>query len=208
MSYDFSFDLSGLSQSLLKDIAKFSEKERVHEKISDMARNIVKKFHVNKITGLPISDSITIIEDLINIQITNSLLKEHFKQAEKRALFLPHCCRKYMDSRCLAEFDSETTSYVCKHCSKDCLVNQATKLAKNKKYDVYVLPGGSCIRTIIQKNRYEGIVGVACTDELKLGTKILKQFEIPSQSIPLVKNGCSGTLFNFETLEEIIRDKN
>jgi len=106
MSYDFTFDLSRLSQPLFKEIAEFSEKERVHEKIGDMARNIVQKFHVDKITGLPICDSLTVIEDLINIQITNSLLKEHFYHANKRALFLPHCCRKYMDSRCKAEFDS------------------------------------------------------------------------------------------------------
>lgn len=71
MSYDFTFDLSRLSQPLFKEIAEFSEKERVHEKIGDMARNIVQKFHVDKITGLPICDSITVIEDLINIQRTN-----------------------------------------------------------------------------------------------------------------------------------------
>ncbi len=207
MSYDFIFDLSRLSQPLFKEIAEFSEKERVHEKIGDMARKMVQKFHVDKITGLPICDSITVIEDLINIQITNSLLKEHFNQANKRALFLPHCCRKYMDSRCKAEFDSETTSYVCNHCSQDCMINQATKLAKKEQYDVYVLPGGSCIRKIIQKNTYEGVIGVACTDELKVGTKILEQFRMPSQSIPLVKNGCSDTRFNFETLERVMSDK-
>jgi len=80
--------------------------------------------------------------------------------------------------------------------------------SKKEKYDVHVLPGGSCIKKIIQKNTYEGVIGVACADELKLGMKILEQFSITSQSIPLVKNGCSGTRFNFETLEGIIRDKN
>ena len=208
MSYDFTFDLSRLSQLLFKEIAEFSEKERVHEKIGDMARNIVQKFHVDKITGLPICDSVTVIEDLINIQITNSLLKDPFKQANKRVLFLPHCCRKYMDQRCKAHFDPDIASYLCRHCSEDCQVHKATILAKKENYDVYVLPGGSCIRKIFQKNSYEGVIGVACTDELKLGTKILKQFHIPSQSIPLVKNGCSGTQFNFETLERVIGDKN
>lgn len=207
MSYDFTFDLSKLSQPLFKEIAEFSEKERVHEKIGDMARKIVQKFHVDKITRLPISDSLTVIEDLIHIQITNSLFKERFNQANNRALFLPHCCRKHMDARCKAEFDSETTSYVCNHCSWDCMVHRATELAKKEHYDVFVLPGGSCIRKIIQKNTYEGIIGVACTDELKLGVKILEQFSMPSQSIPLVKNGCSGTRFNFETLERVMRDK-
>ena len=70
---------------------------------------------------------------------------------------------------------------------------------------MYILPGASCVRKIIQKNAYEGIVGVACTDELKLATNMLKQFDISSQGIPLLKNGCSDTRFNFDTLRKIIK---
>ena len=204
MSYDFTFDISNLSQALFKEIMEQSEKGKVHEKIGEMARNMVKKFNVSKITGLPICDSITVIEDIIAAYIKNSTHKEAFLMSNKRALFLPHCSRKYMDLRCKADFDAEISSYTCNHCSNDCLVNQATTLAKKEQYDVYVLPGGSCIRKIIQKNGYKGIVGIACTDELKVGTKILEEFSIPVQCIPLTKNGCSGTRFNFETLKEII----
>ena len=205
MSYSFTFDLSKLSQTLFKDIAELSEKGKVPKKIGDMARNLVKRFNVNKITGLPVGDSITVIEDIINIHIKNSLYREPFLKTSKRALFLPHCCRKYMDSRCKANFDLETSTYICNHCSEDCLINQATKLGKKENYDVYVLPGGSCVRKIIQKNAYKGIVGVACTDELKLAEGILEQFDISSQGIPLLKNGCSETRFNFETLRKIIK---
>ena len=89
------------------------------------------------------------------------------------------------------------------------MINQATKLAKKENYDVYVLPGASCIRKIFKKNSYEGIVGVACTDELKLAANFLEQFNLSAQAIPLIKNGCSGTRFNFETLQEILkRDEN
>ncbi|MEA2055208.1 MAG: DUF116 domain-containing protein [Candidatus Thermoplasmatota archaeon] len=70
---------------------------------------------------------------------------------------------------------------------------------------MYVLPGSSCIRKIFQKNMYDGIVGVACTDELKLAIGILEQFNISAQGVPLIKNGCSGTQFNFETLRKIIK---
>jgi len=34
---------------------------------------------------------------------------------------------------------------------------------------------------------------------------MLKQFNIPAQGIPLLKNGCSGTQFNFDTLKDIIK---
>ncbi len=204
MSYAFTFDLSKLSQAIFKDIAKISEHDKLNEKLATMARNIVNKFNVDKHTGLPISESITVIEDLIHINLKNSLQKEQFLQTQKRALFLPHCCRKYMDSRCHATFDTTTSSYTCNHCSTDCLVHQATVLSAQRNYDIYVLPGASCVRKIFQKKHYEGIVGVACTDELKLASTILEQHNIHAQGIPLIKNGCSETQFDFEILEQIL----
>ena len=208
MSYNFTFDLSQLSQALFKEISKFSMKERVHEKISNIARKLVKKFNVEKIIGLSLCDSITLIEDLINIQIKNNVFKRYFIKSKRRALFLPHCCRKYMDSKCKANFNSETSSYICNHCSNDCVINQATKLAKKENYDVYILAGSSCVRKILEKNEYEGIIGVACTEELRYATKIFDRCEITPQGVPLIKNGCSGTLFNFETLKQIIKTGN
>jgi hypothetical protein len=204
MSYAFTFDLSKLSQAIFKDIAKISENDKLNEKLATMARNIVNKFNVDKHTGLPISESITVIEDLIHINLKNSLQKEQFLQTQKRALFLPHCCRKYMDSRCHATFDTTTSSYTCNHCSPDCLIHQATVLSAQRNYDIYVLPGASCVRKIFQKKHYEGIVGVACTDELKLASTILEQHNIHAQGIPLIKNGCSETQFDFDILEQIL----
>ncbi len=209
MGYTFTFDLSKLSQTFFKEIAEFSEKGKITEKIGDMARNMVKKFDVDKITGLPVCDSITVIEDLINASVKNSVHKERFLNTNKRVLFLPHCCRKYMDSRCKAYFDPDITSYLCRHCSEDCQVHKATILAKKENYDVYVLPGGSCVKKIFQKKPYNGVIGVACTEEISLSTKILEQFNVSVQNIPLIKNGCSRTQFNFKTLQKIMleRDK-
>jgi hypothetical protein len=204
VSYTFTFDLSKLSQAIFKDIAKISEKDKLNEKLANMARNLVSKFNVDKHTGLPISDSITVIEDLIRVTMKNSLQQEQFLQTKQRALFLPHCCRKYMDSRCKATFDTTSSSYSCNHCSPDCLVHQATVLSTQRKYDIYVLPGASCVRKIFQQHHYEGIVGVACTDELKLASTILEQHNIHAQGIPLIKNGCSETRFNFETLDKTL----
>jgi hypothetical protein len=84
------------------------------------------------------------------------------------------------------------------------LVNQATSLAEKKGYDVYILPGGSCVHKILRANDYEGVVGVACGEEIKLGGKALKSRGIAGQSIPLVKNGCANTSFNIETLFRIL----
>jgi hypothetical protein len=83
----------------------------------------------------------------------------------------------------------------------------ATNLAKKENYDVYILPGASCIKKIFQKNNYEGAIGVACTNELQLASNLLEQYNIQIQGIPLIKNGCSGTQFNFDTLGELITNK-
>jgi hypothetical protein len=112
-----------------------------------------------------------------------------------------------MDSRCKADFDPGLASYLCRNCSDDCQVNKATKLAKKENFDIYVLPGSSCIKKIFQNNSYDGVIGVACTEEINISTKILEQLNIAVQNIPLIKNGCSGTRFSFETLERIIEEK-
>ena len=84
------------------------------------------------------------------------------------------------------------------------MVHIATLLAAKEHYDIYVLPGGSGVRKIFQKVPYEGVVGIACTDELRLASKILEQYHIPAQGIPLTKNGCSSTRYNVETLQEYL----
>ena len=208
MSYNFTFDLSKLPQALFRELAEFAEKEGVHKKLGGISRVLVKKFNVDTITGLNITDSILVIEDLIDITIKNNVYRDSFQKIKKKALFLPHCCRKYMDSRCKAEFNPETSSYFCNHCSTDCQVHKATLLAKQENMDIYVLPGASGIKKIFLRRPYEGIVRIACTEELKLGGDILQQYDIPMQAIPLIKNGCSETQFNFDTLKKIMRKSN
>jgi len=207
MSYKFNFDLSRISQSFFSDIAKFSNKKNIHGKIGKVARHLVKKFKIDKMTGIPISDAITVVEDLIDAYVKNIVQREEFLKTKKRALLLPHCSRKYMDSRCKASFDEETSSYKCAHCSPDCLINKATKLGEEEGYDVFVLPGGSCIRKIIKKG-YEAFVGVACSEEIKLANNLLDSYKgshrIITQGVPLIKNGCSGTTFSLETLKNVL----
>ncbi len=204
MAYNFNFNLTKISRSLFKDIARFSKRKNIHKRLGETARYLVEKFKLHEITGLPVSDAIMVVEDLIDTYVKNLTEREKFLKTRKRALFLPHCSRKYMDSRCKAIFDKKTSSYKCMHCSPDCKINKATKLGKEKGYDVYILPGGSCIKKILQSKKYEGIVGVACTEELKLGYKNLSGTGIASQGIPLLKNGCSDTNFSLKTLKSIL----
>jgi hypothetical protein len=79
-------------------------------------------------------------------------------------------------------------------------VNKADCLARKKEYDVYILPGGSCVSKILKTANYEGVVGVACGEEIKISGEILGGGDVAGQAIPLIKNGCANTIFNLETL--------
>jgi hypothetical protein len=200
MPYKFIFDLSRISRFFFSEIAKVGYQKGMHKKVGRTAQEMIKKFKIQEATGLNVSDAVVLLEDLIDLQARNLVEREKFVQTRKRALFLPHCSRKYMDNRCHAIFDAQIPSYVCKHCSSDCLINRAVTFAERKGYDVYILPGGSCIPKILKTKDYEGIVGVACGEETKISGEVLKGMEVVGQAIPLIKNGCANTAFNIETL--------
>ncbi len=204
MSYNFNFDLSKFPKAFFREIAKVSNERKIHKKLGSISRDIAKKFKFYEYTGLPVSDGLMVVEDLIDIYIKNIINKKKFSNAKKKPLLLPHCSRKYMDNRCKAKINPKFSSYECSHCSPDCLINKATKLGRDKGYDVYVLPGGSCIRKILSQRKYKGVIGVACSEEIKMGNEFLDAMKIPSQSVPLIKNGCSNTKFDIKTLKSVL----
>lgn len=204
MPYKFTFDLSRIPQFFFMEVARISYEKQMHKRVSEALKDIIKKFRIEELTGLNLSDAIYLLEDLVDVETRNFLEREKFRKTKKRVLFLPHCSRKFMDNRCKATFKQEVPTYVCAHCSPDCLINEATSIAEKKGYDVYVLPGGSCVSKILKMKRYDGVVGVACGEELKLAGEILSQMNIAGQAIPLLKNGCANTVFNMETLLKVL----
>jgi hypothetical protein len=204
MPYKFTFDLSRIPRFFFAEITKASYQKGVHKRIGKTTQEIIRKFKIQEATGLNLSDAVVLLEDLIDIQARNLVQREKFMKTRRRALFLPHCSRKFMDSRCGAIFDPSAPSYICAHCSEECLVNQAVSIAERKGYDVYVLPGGSCIPKILRTRCYEGAVGVACGEETKLSGDMLDKLDIAGQAVPLIKNGCANTIFNIETLSKTL----
>jgi hypothetical protein len=200
MPYKFTFDLSRIPRFFFTEIAKASYQRGMHKKVSKTVQEMIRKFKIQEATGLNISDAVVLLQDLIDLHSRNLVERERFVQTKKRVLFLPHCSRKYMDGRCGATFDASVPSYVCAHCSGDCLVNRAVSLAEKKGYDVYVVPGGSCVPKILKARGYEGVVGVACGEEARLSGELLDNMGVSGQAIPLIKNGCANTVFNIETL--------
>ncbi len=204
MPYKFTFDLSKIPRFFFAEIAKTSYQKRVHQRIGRNAQEMIKKFKIQEATGLELSDALVLLEDLIDVHARNLIEREKFVLTKKRALFLPHCSRKYMDNQCNAFFDSTIPSYICAHCSPDCLVNKATSFAERKGYDVYIVPGGSCVTKILKTKGYEGAVGVACGEEIRLIGEVLTDIGITGQAIPLIKNGCANTVFNTDTLAKTL----
>lgn len=204
MPYRFTFDISKTPHRFFTEIALASYNRGVHKVFLHTLQGIIKKFRIQEATGLNLQDAVVLIQDLIDIQAANLLERNNFLKTKKRALFLPHCSRKYMDGRCKAVFDTSIPTYVCAHCSPDCDVNKADSLAKAKGYDVYVLPGGSCVPKILKAHNYEGIVGVACGEEVKMSLELLRSMDVTGQSVPLLKNGCSNTVFNIDTLTKTL----
>lgn len=204
MPYKFTFDLSKAPRFFFTEIARVSYQKGMHKTLLNNLQDIITKCKIQEATGLNLSDAVVLLQDFIEVQSVNLLGRKKFLQAKKRALFLPHCSRKYMDSRCKAFFDASIPSYTCAHCSNDCLVNKAERLAKEKGYDVYVIPGGSCISKILNTNLYEGVVGVACGEEIKIAVDALGNMNVAGQAIPLIKNGCANTAFNMGTLVKVL----
>jgi hypothetical protein len=192
MPYGFSFDLTKISKSFFRELARVSKEKEIHKRLGTSARHIAEKFHLSQITGLDVPDTIQLVEDLVDVQVRNASERARFEKTQIRALFLPHCSRKHMDNKCNATFNPDIPSYKCAHCSPDCQINQATTMAEQKSYKVYVVPGGSCI------------VGVACGQELKLGGEALGKASLAGQAIPLIKNGCSNTRFSLQNLEKTL----
>ena len=204
MPYKFTFDLSPVPRFFFREIARISYQKGMHKTLLNTLQDMIRRFKIQEATGLNLSDAVVVIQDMIDLQAINLMERQKFLQTKKRALLLPHCSRKYMDNRCKAMFDEKLPSYVCAHCSPDCLVNKADSLAKKRGYDVYVLPGGSCVTKILKSAKYEGVVGVACGEEIRVSGEILQDTGVASQAIPLIKNGCSNTVFNMESLAKTL----
>lgn len=176
----------------------------LHKIVGMNAKRLVKLFKIDELTGLNFSDAITLVEDLVEVQVANKVQRKKFEKAKRKALLIPHCARAYMDRRCMADFDPEVPTYKCKSCNPDCVVNKATAISKEKGYDVYVIPGGSCAEKILRDNNYEGVVGVACGNELKMAIGLLNKLGIAGQGVFLTKNGCSNTGLSLDSLSKVL----
>lgn len=172
--------------------------------IGDHAKRHVKAFKLDRATGLNRVDAGALVEDFIEVQVASKIQRDKFEKAQRRALLLPQCARSHMDKRCMADFKADVSTHEGRSCRESCLISMTTALGKAKGCDVYVIPGGTCSERILKGKKYDGVVGVACGMELKMGLGLLKKLGIPGQGIFLTKNGCSNTSLNLQNLARVL----
>ncbi|MGE5574620.1 MAG: hypothetical protein ACM3UL_00650, partial [Ignavibacteria bacterium] len=105
MPYKFTFDLSKVPRFFFTEIALISYQKGMHKSFLTTLNDLILKFKIQEATGLNLSDAVALLQDLIDLQAINTTERGRFLQTKKRAIFLPHCSRKYMDSRCKASFN-------------------------------------------------------------------------------------------------------
>ncbi len=139
-----------------------------------------------------------------HIELRNSIYEPEFKKIpyKDRVIFLPHCVRN--TKVCKAESDGE--GFVCKHCGA-CGLSDATKKSEDLGYKVFIVPGGSMVKKIVEKHKPKGIIGVCCFNEALLAFDSFKKTKIVPQAVLLLRDGCKDTLLNIPLLEEKLKLK-
>ena len=138
--------------------------------------------------------------DYTHIELRNSLNESRFKQVpyNERMLLLPHCLRNAKE--CNAKYSDDGLD--CLKCNK-CKIPEIAKLAEKLGYKkIACVPGGSMVEKLVLKYKPKAIVGVACSAELNLGMDKMHEYNLPSQSVLLLKDGCKDTEASIPEIRE------
>lgn len=141
--------------------------------------------------------------DNVYVAIKNQAFERDFKRTpyEERVIFVPQCLRD--SKKCKAELKDD--GYECSRCGA-CDIDEVISLAEELGYrDVYIVPGGSMVRNIIQKTDPSAIIGVACSMEIAEAMELATVHNVNPQGVPLLKDGCKDTLADMDELKRVMR---
>ena len=134
---------------------------------------------------------------MLEIEIVNRINKEKFSSSEPKYAFLPHCLHD-LDKECLSASDG--TDYVCKSCSKNCSINEVSKLMKRRNTKAYIWREADLKKIFrLAKSSGEniGVFGIACIPELVNGMRLCAKYDVPAIGVPLDANRCIRWMGNF-----------
>ncbi|AEH60466.1 protein of unknown function DUF116 [Methanosalsum zhilinae DSM 4017] len=134
-----------------------------------------------------------VIVDEILVEVRNAVMLEKFKKTDnKKAVILPQCMRH---PSCKARCDP-IVGYLCTECGL-CDIARICQAARKYNFKVFVIPGDSFVKKIMESYRPNACIGVACFQELTESMQAVSK-HIPVQGVFLVKDGCYMTTVNVE----------
>lgn len=116
---------------------------------------------------------------------------------KEKAIFLPHCLRH---KDCPARMKED--GLACINCGK-CGIGPFRKDALDAGYNIYICPGGSMVKSIIENNGFKEVIGVACGFELKEAHGFLKGKKLKVKSVQLSKDGCVNTEVDWDKVRKV-----
>ena len=129
------------------------------------------------------------IFDQISIKIPNN----------ERMLFLPYCLRS---RECPARLEED--GLMCLMCGR-CDVGRIKKEAESLGYRVFIVPGSSLIKRILDRYKPSAVVGVGCHSEVRAGAMKMAAIGMPAKGLILDKDGCIDTVVDVSRLFEILK---
>ena len=117
----------------------------------DMFYGLFKKFSEN--VGVDAK-----IVDQIGVEVRNSVNEKYFKKLEPqdKILVLPHCLRH---TDCEAKLES--SGLVCTDCNR-CVIGVLKNKGEDMGFKVFIIPGSTFLKKILEKNDFKAVLGVAC----------------------------------------------
>ena len=127
------------------------------------------------------------IVDQIGVEVRNKVNEKIFQRIrpQDKILVLPHCLR---NAECEATLES--SGLVCKNCNR-CVIGVLKNKGEELGYQVFIIPGSTFLKKIVEKNRFKAVLGVACYQDLNLAMNKLSKFHC--QGVPLLRDGCVNT---------------
>ena len=135
------------------------------------------------------------------VKVRNILYARRYQSTPytSRALFLPQCLR---NPTCPAPLTPEGIK--CLNCGR-CGICRIKEEAEQLGYRVFIAPGGSLIKRMVERYRPKAVLGVGCHMEVKEGTGKMASYGLPVQGVLLERDGCVETRVDVIRLMEVIK---
>jgi len=136
--------------------------------------------------------------DLFLIDAANAVMAEAFGRAGPvRLLVGPQCLRA---GDCKAPLHP-IEGYQCQRCGR-CPFAELAEGAEKTGFRLFIVPGDRFARRLAEQLGADGAIGIACPAELSLALVAGLRMRVPSEGVPLCRDGCFETDVDVEQVKE------